>query len=81
MYPTAEVKSKRKKKEAINSKAVMITDTETLDQLKQDKADKEAKVLEKEAKLREKEQKRKAKELEQEKKKTARSNHQIPIKT
>ena len=58
----------------------MITDTETLDQLKQDKADKEAKALEKEAKFREKEQKRKAKELEQ-KKKTARLNHQIPIKT
>ena len=55
VYPTAEVKSKRKKKEAINSKAVMITDTEILDRLKQDKADKEAKALEKEARLREKE--------------------------
>ena len=65
VYPTTDVKPKRKKKAAINSKAVLITDSEILDNLKQEKAEKEAKSLEKEAKALE----RKAKALEKEQKK------------
>jgi len=49
VYPAPDVK---KRKEAINSKAVLITDTEILDKLKQEKADKEAKAAEKEQKRR-----------------------------
>ena len=66
VYPTTYVKLKRKKKAAINSKAVLITDSEILDKLKQEKAEKEAKALERKAKALEKEQKKK-KVLEREK--------------
>ena len=65
VYPTTDIKPKRKKKASINSKAVLITDSEILDKLKQEKAEKEAKALEKEAKALE----RKAKALEKEQKK------------
>ena len=65
VYPTTDVKPKRKKKSAINSKAVLITDSDILNKLKQEKAEKQTKVLEKEAKALEK----KAKALEKELKK------------
>ena len=52
IYPATDIKSKGKKKEAINSKAVVITDADVLDWLKQEKAEKEAKALEKEQKRR-----------------------------
>ena len=77
VYPKAtDAKTKgKKKKKAINSgKAVVITDSEILDQLKQEKAEKETKALEKEtkalekqAKAQEKEWKKNIKELEREK--------------
>ena len=60
VYPKAtDAKTKgKKKKKAINSgKAVVITDSEILDQLKQEKAEKEAKALEKETKALEKQAK------------------------
>ena len=50
VYPAPDAKTKKKRKEAINSKVVVITDTEILDKLKQEKADKEAKEAEKEQK-------------------------------
>ena len=62
VYRTTDIKPKRKKKAAINSKAVLITDSEILNKLKQEKAEKQTKVLEKEAKALE----RKAKALEKE---------------
>ena len=65
VYPTTDIKPKRKKKAAINSKAVLITDSDILNKLKQEKAEKQTKVLEKEAKALE----RKAKALEKELKK------------
>ena len=73
VYPKAtDAKTKGKKKKAINSgKAVVITDSEIPNQLKQEKTEKEAKALEKEtkalekqAKVQEKEWKKKIKELE-----------------
>ena len=69
VYPAPDAKTKKKRKEAINSKTVVITDTEILDKLKQEKADKEAKEAEKEQKRKEKEQKKKEKEQEREKRK------------
>ena len=58
---------KKKRKEAINSKTVVITDTEIPDKLKQEKADKEATEAEKEGKRAKKKGKRaKKKEKEQE---------------
>ena len=65
VYPTTNIKPKRKKEAAINSKAVLITDSDILNKLKQEKAEKQTKVLEKEAKALE----RKAKALEKELKK------------
>lgn len=50
VYPAQDIKTKKKRKEAINSKAVLITDTEILDKLKQDKTEKETKAAEKEQK-------------------------------
>ena len=64
VYPTTDVEPKRNKKAAINSKAVLITDSEILDKLKQEKAKKEAKAQENEAKALE----RKTKALEKSKK-------------
>ena len=58
VYPAPDAKTKKKRKEAINSNTVVITDTEILDKLKQEKADKEAKEAEKEQKRKEKEQER-----------------------
>ena len=63
VYPTTDVRKAEKKEEAaINSKAVLITDSEILDKLKQEKTEKEA--LERKAKALEKEQKKKMKVLE-----------------
>ena len=65
VYPKAtDAKTKgKKKKKAINSgKAVVITDLEILNRLKQEKAEKEAKALEKETKALEKQAKAQEKE-------------------
>lgn len=61
VYPAQDIKTKKKRKEAINSKAVLITDTEILVKLKQDKADKETKAAEKEQKKMEREKRKEEK--------------------
>ena len=51
VYPTTDIKPKRKKKAAINSKAVLITDSDILNKLKQEKAENKLKSQKKKLKL------------------------------